>query len=143
MSLRIATAEDFDLVFSMAKKFVESTDYNEHADDEAIKRLITEFLNSDNTDKIILLYGFEGMIAGLAFPFIYGKDKMVTELAWWVEPESRGNETGAKLLEAFEYWAREVVKAKLVTMISLDDKVGKFYEKNGYALQERTYMKVL
>ena len=138
--IRIATREDEELIYNHAMKFVETTPYKDHISERNIRNMIELFTQSD--DKIILLYGDVGMIVGMAAPFIFGGGYIATELAWWVDPEERKNGVGSELLSAFEYWANKI-GCKMVSMSSLDDQVGKFYEKNGYVLQERAYVKVL
>jgi GNAT superfamily N-acetyltransferase len=82
------------------------------------------------------------MLLAVASKSLFSPHKTATEIGWYVSPDERGKEAGKQLLEAFEYWAQKV-GCKYITMISLDDRVGKFYEKKGYSLLERAYMKVL
>ncbi len=141
--LKIATLDDFNTVKTYALNFLEVSGYKDFSDLEDIDNLITELLAFTGTDAIVLL-GEGGMLAGVAKPFIFGSTKRVaSEVAWWVEPDARKNGIGKELLEAFEFWAKEKAGCALVTMVSIDDLVGKFYEKNGYKLYERAYMKVL
>jgi GNAT superfamily N-acetyltransferase len=79
----------------------------------------------------------------MATPFPFGPYSLATETAWWVEPDKRGSGLGLQLLQAFEYWAKEKAGAAMISMSSLDDKVGEMYTKQGYKLYERAYMKVL
>src|SRR5688572_6291922 len=140
MSLRIANIQDFDLVFSMAKKFAEASGYSKHMEEDKIKAIITDLLNGPQERKIIILHGEEGLLAGLVAPFTFGTALMATEVAWWVEPDARGKNVGAELMDAFEFWAKKV-GCSLVIVSSIDDKVGKYYEKRGYKLHERAYLK--
>lgn len=139
--LKIATIEDKALVLEMAIKFIEQTEYKEHYTKEKLEALVTDFI-LDPT-KLLLLYGEVGFIAGIIVPFIFGDKRLASELAWWVTPDQRGKEAGGELLLAFEYWAKNVAKCDLISMGSLDDRVGKYYEKNGYKLLERAYLKEL
>lgn len=138
--IRIATTEDEELILRHILKFVATTPYKDYVDEEALKNVINIFLNSP--DKIILCHGEVGMLVGMAVPMIIGKGFIATELAWWVEPEARKNGIGLELIQAFEFWSKKI-GCSLVSMSALDDQLGKFYEKNGYALQERAYVKVL
>lgn len=141
MDIKVATEEDFDLVFEMAKRFISETPFAALADEGKIKKIIHKLL-SDNTKGIVLLCEDKGAIAGMVEQFPYGKETIATELAWWVYPESRGNEIGQLLMQGFEYWAKKV-GCSTVIMSSLDDVVSKFYESQGYVLTERAYMKRL
>lgn len=139
--LKLASLEDIDLVMSMAMKFAESTDLGKYADRASIEALTRQFLSSPPEERIIILHGEAGFIAGLVQPFMLGTVKLATELAWWVEPAYRKKKVGKELVEAFEFWAVNIARAKLISLACYDDEVGKFYEKNGYRLFERAYMK--
>lgn len=138
--IRIATKEDFDLVLNMALKFSASSPYAKYTDVDKLKILIETFLEEDRSKSIILLHSDKGMLAAIVTPFLFGNIKLSTEVGWWVEPEARGLKIGKELLDAYEYWAKQV-GCSLVTMSSLDDSVGKYYEMNGYTLYERAYIK--
>lgn len=142
MSLKIATIEDLDLVVSMAVKFIEATEYKNLYTEDKIRELASNLLQADKDKTIIFLYGDVGFLAGVTSPFLFGDVKQASEVAWWVEPSARGKEAGKELIKVFEYWAHKV-GCKVVTMVSLDEKVGKIYEKNGYKLYERAYLKEL
>jgi GNAT superfamily N-acetyltransferase len=139
--LRIATIEDEDLILELALKFVNESPYKEYANEEYIRGLIKDFLASDQSVKIVLLHE-NSMLAGMVSPFLFGPHLMATEVAWWVDLDSRKKKIGEELLEAFEFWAKKV-GCDLITMVSIDDTLGKYYEKKGYSLHERAYMKEL
>lgn len=140
MGLRLATAEDQELIKNMGMQFINSIPYQKHTSEDKINMIATEFAGSDRPDKVAILYDDVAMLLGVATPFLFGTKLCAVEIAWWVDPEYRKSNIGRELLEAFEYWAKKV-GCELVTMISLDERVGKFYEKNGYVLTEHTYMK--
>lgn len=138
--LRIATIEDLPLVLDLGMKFANSSKYSKLADKNKIEQVAKDLLEADNNQKIVLLYEDYGMLAGLVTPFIFGTASCATELVWYVEPDKRGTKAGTALLEAFEFWAK-AVGCSTITMVSIDDKVGKYYESKGYTLYERAYMK--
>lgn len=140
MDIRIATIDDLDLVVNMFCRFGENSPYKNYVGKEQITNVMKNILEADNNEKIILLHGEVGMIIGIATPFLYGPHIVATELAWWVNPEARNSSVGKELLNAFEFWAKRV-GCTLITMISLDDQLGNYYEKRGYSLFERAYMK--
>jgi GNAT superfamily N-acetyltransferase len=139
--LRIARPEDFDLIKGMILKFAENSPIADQVSEDKLSALIENFI-SNGQDKIILLHGEAGLIAGMVTPFIYGNGLVATELVWWVEPDKRKSSVGKELLKAFEFWANKI-GCKFVVMSSLDEEVGKFYEKNNYVLRERSYIKGL
>lgn len=136
--IRIATLDDLEQIVSMSMKFVQDTPYSEYANQETIRDLAMNLV-SDNNKSIILLSD-HGMIAGLVTPNLFGSGHFATELAWWIDPEYRGSREGSQLLEAFEYWSK-LVGCKAINMTCLDDQVGQYYEKKGYRLRERAYIK--
>lgn len=140
--MKVAELEDIDVILEMAMKFVETTGYKDVSDKDFIRSLIEHYLLSDHTQKIIILDDF-GFIAGQATPFPFGPGSVASETAWWIDPASRGQNHGGKLVQAFEYWAKNVAGCNFVSLTSLNSTVEKLYKKNGYKLYERAYMKVL
>ncbi len=141
--LKRATIEDFDLVYDMAVKFSEEfSQYKEFVEPLFLETIIRDILMSPDELKVALLHGEMGMLLGEVSQFPYGPHLVAVERAWWVKPENRMTKVGLELLEAFEFWANKV-GCKIITMSCLDEGVGKLYEKQGYKLSERAYMKVI
>lgn len=141
--LRLATTEDTDLVYSMAEKFIETTRYKNIYTKQKLYDTVDQFIDAQGEGKVLLLYGDKGFIAGFVYPFYFGDILQATEVAWWVEPEHRKDKVGDQLLTAFEYWAKEKMGCKLMSMAALDDKLEKFYVSKGYLLSEHIYSKEL
>lgn len=141
--MKIAAPEDFEDLKTMGMNFLNASPYKDHGDEEVISKIIVNFISGDPSEKIILLKSGEGFVIGMVTPFIFGKDPVATEIAWWVEPDKRSQGLGAELHQALEYWAKNVAGCKFMSMASLDKTVEKYYKKNGYKLYERAYMKVL
>lgn len=139
-SVKVATEEDFDTVYRMALEFVRMSPYALFYSEGRVARVIKDILS--NPDRSVILLTDHGMLAGMKVPFTYGLDEQAVELAWWVDEEYRNTGLGKKLIEEFECWAARN-GCRFVTMISLDDQVGGYYEKNAYKLCERAYMKDL
>jgi len=140
--LKVATHEDFDVIHKMAMNFLNSSPYKDLGNEDTIAVLIADILNSPQNERIII-FSEAGFIVGAAMPFLFGPHMLASEVAWWVEPDHRGNGEGLNLLSAFEYWAKNIANCKLISMSSLDKEVEKYYKKNGYKLYERAYMKVI
>lgn len=136
--LKIATLDDFELVKKMASNFLEVSGYKDMSDEDTVDNVIYDLITRQ--EGVILLHGEAGMLAGTVAKFPFGRGYIATEVAWWVEPDARKTGVGKELLEAFEHWA-SLVGAKHVHMVSLDESVGKYYEKQGYKLYERAYLK--
>lgn len=114
--------------------------YPDWVGDEVIYDLVCDLI--DDPSKVILLYEDKGFLAGITHNFLLGPHRMAVELGWYVQPEYRGEKIGKALIDGFENWA-EVMDCKLITMVSIDEEMGKYYEKRGYKLYERSYMKEL
>lgn len=138
--IKIATPSDIDLIVKMAMEFAATTNYP--IKEESVRTLVSTLVSQEHPESIIFLHGEDGMLAATANKFVFGTEYVATELAWWVAPDKRKSNIGSELLEAFEYWAYKIGCSKVV-MVSLDDDIGKFYEKKGYSLVERAYMKDL
>lgn len=134
--------DDLDTIVEMAMKFVAMTGYDQLSNVDDIKLLAQEVLEAPRDQCIVLLDDF-GFIAGRATKFPFGPYLIASEIAWWIDPDSRGENKGAKLMEAFEYWAKNVAKCDMISMTSLNATVEKIYKRKGYKLYERAYMKVL
>lgn len=141
--MKIATTEDVAEVLEMSMKFMDSTGYKKYSDEQNIRNLIESIVTGRQDQMIILLKPGVGFIAGQATPFAFGPHYLASEIAWWINEEQRKTGAGAELIEAFEYWAKNVSGCTIISLTSLDDSVGKFYEKKGYKLHERAYMKEL
>lgn len=140
--MKIATLEDLDQIYSMGIKFMEASNYVDYSDPEVVKNVILWHISGDPKERIILLED-GGFLAASVQPFPFGKGKIASETAWWVNEEARKSGVGRELMNAFEYWAKEVAGCDMVVMTSLDEDVEKIYKKNGYKLYERAYMKVI
>ena len=141
--MKVATLEDKEDVTAMVMKFIASTDYADFAGEEQLNSLITNYLENPSNTQVCILEPGKGMLAGMVTPFLFGPYLLATEIAWWVDPDQRGSGLGIQLLQAFEYWAKEKAGCHMISMSSLDDKVGEMYQKQGYKLYEGAYMKVL
>jgi GNAT superfamily N-acetyltransferase len=108
-------------------------------DPGTLTRVLKQFLQENS---VFIAENGHGMLVGMKRPFIYGVCDTAIELSWWVDEEYRNTGLGKELLKAFEDWAKEN-NCKFMTMVSLDDHAGHLYEKLGYTLAERTYMKVI
>jgi GNAT superfamily N-acetyltransferase len=87
----------------------------------------------------------QGMIGGFLAPFPYVQEIIIgQELFWWVDPSARGH--GLDLLDTFETEAR-ARGAWIVAMSLMEqmrgDVLSRLYERRGYRLLERSFMKVL
>jgi hypothetical protein len=141
--IKIATLEDLPEILEMGMKFVSKTGYDKYSDEQTIENLIRTVITGQQNEMIILLIPGVGFIGGQTSPFAFGPHLLASEIAWWINEDKRKSGAGIELIDAFEYWAKHVAGCTIITLTSLDDKVGKVYEKKGYKLHERAYMKEL
>lgn len=146
MTLKLATAEDFPYILEMAQKFAAASPYKDFPmEEEKIQELILTLMK-DRNKTIIVLYVHDGkpvgMLAGMSSEMIFSREIIASEVIWWVDPGFRSRKTLA-LKEAYEYWAKRI-GAKYIQMANLDDqKIERYYERTGYKLTERAYLKVI
>ena len=141
--IRVANHGDFEAIKTMGMEFIKSTEHiSKYAEEEYIDLLIMDMLNASQFTDIILI-GDGGMLMGKAIPFLFGSATMATEIAWYVSPDKRWTGLGKELIEAFEYWAKNVSNCAFISMGSVNDAVGEYYIKKGYELSERAYIKEL
>jgi len=147
MMVRHATLSDFPEVCRMARDFHASTEYRQIPFDEASCYLL--FQSALESDTVFVSENGEvnGFILGLPFPCPLNRMvTMVSEMAWWVDPEYRNTSAGIRLLQSLERAAKAYGSMSL-TMICLEsmepDKVQGIYERMGYKQTERAFMRSL
>jgi hypothetical protein len=90
-------------------------------------------------------FELKGAIAGLVYENVFDGGLCATELFWYVWPGALKG-TGAKLLDAFEDWAR-FRKCTRVTMALMRhneaERLDKYYIDHGYEAFETHYVKLL
>lgn len=86
--------------------------------------------------------GIGGFIVGLYTDHAFNDAKMAAELGWFMTKDKRGGTQAIRLVKAFEQWAKDI-GAEYVAMcdiIGLSD-LANLYDRSGYSLTERTFMK--
>lgn len=140
--MRLASIADIDAISTMANQFINQTEYKDHYNAGVLEDVLMTLLSLPKEDAVVLIEDGKGMLLGKTCPFAFGNKKMAVEIGWWVNPDNRKEGVGKQLIEAFEYWANKI-NCDLIIMVSIDEEVGKYYEKTGYKLVERMYMKEL
>lgn len=146
MTLRLATKEDYTDIIRMARRFHEASPYSDLEFSEEQSRLVFEKYIGSNKTEIVIILAVDtepfGMIIGAASELPFSKDKVASELAWWVDEDKRGSKDSLMLFKAYQDWALRV-GAKITQMAMLDDvtNLNKFYLKQGFVPAERSYIK--
>lgn len=103
-------------------------------------------LNYMNENHLVLVdEEFTGFIAANSYVWMLDPSiKVACELAWWVNPEARGQGIAKQLVEGYEAWAREI-GCKHIEMSALaktdSDDLSRFYNKIGFNMIQRTFRK--
>lgn len=144
MIVRQAIFKDRDQFVRLANSFYKESGYDFELDQGLLINNFVHSIDSDNVKVFVIQDGNKlvGMIVGGIQQTLFSKDLIATELAWFVEEEYRGNKISLQLLEMYEEWARES-GCTFVTMVDIDplNNLQKLYERKGYSLKEKTYVK--
>jgi len=147
-----ATEPDVETYLILLEKFHSKSTIKDYAkfDYTSCKSFLLNCLA--NPDIIVLCCKNEqnkitGIAAGLLFHLYFNHNyKVVQELWWWVEEESRGSFCGKLMYNALEQWATEK-QAHGMFMIALEDEnvnsMVKVYNRKGFVGTERTFIKEL
>jgi Acetyltransferase (GNAT) family len=140
--------EDIDDVIRLSHEFYQNSPYSDFDWDEGHAReMAGVFLTSSPQDKIVILAEEEepvGIIVGLVSSLPMTKSKMAAEFLWWVSEPFRKTRAAFMLFDSYEYWAKNVAKADKIQSVSLSNlDVSKLYEKRGYRMTEKAFIKDL
>lgn len=147
MTLRLATKEDYGDILRMAKNFHRESPYSSlEFSEDASKELFEQYLAGDKTRLIIIVSEMDskprGMVIGLSSSPLFSRDKMSTEIAWWMDHEYRKTRDSLLLISAYEDWSKRV-GSKITQVAMLDDvtDLSSFYRKHGFKQAERSFIK--
>jgi len=136
-------ALDFILVM---KQFLKEAKYTFRVDAKYTQDNFETIAQDENY--IVLLVEEEeeivGFLVGVIGSTLFSKDLIAIELGWYLLPEHRNAKTGLKLVDAFEKWSQNK-NCKHVSMVDIDTlkDLKPLYERRGYVLTEKTYVKEL
>lgn len=110
---------------------------------------VTHFLQNQGKDFITIVSCHEdrpvGVIAAAAIVPDFSEDRIATEFVWWVDAEYRKSRRALELLNAYEFWAKNVARCKLWHMALFEtedrDAIAKLYERKHYVPTEQTFIK--
>lgn len=116
-------------------------------DIEKLDKLIEDLTKEDIDNHILLIAKNPepcGLIAGVTSEIIFSRDKIASELMWWVDEEHRRSKVGMALLQAFELWASRI-GCNMVQMVSVETEIAealeRVYTSNGYKVTEKAFIK--
>lgn len=143
MTIRTAVAEDTPEIVAMAERFVAQTSYRNliAIDPARVAETVRTLVAGSGAIFVAQRAGGDlvGMIALTVYDHPFSGDRVVSELAWWVEPGNRGR-VGLWLLKRAEQWANEV-GAVWLQMIAPTPEVEQMYERLAFVPIERSYQR--
>jgi len=141
--IRKATTEDIFSIAVLGRQFVREVGEEFSFDSETAIRSLQMAIPSDQ----FFLWVSEqdgdvvGFLAGTLSGTLFSKDKVASELVWYMDPAHRGSEA-IKLVNKFEDWAK-ANGCNRVSMADVDllNSLSSLYERKGYKLYEKAYVK--
>lgn len=146
-SIRIANPFDMPVLLDMLRSYREQTPLEflrEANDAQYITKLLSEFIAGRGvifvaeTDKVI------GMLIAQIAPSIWSPTHLImTELAYWVEPEARGSTAGYRLLKAYERYGEALKHEKRIVSFVISKMINSpdlQYQKFGFEKLEEFWV---
>lgn len=150
--VRPATLHDVPYILEMCQTFYLTSPFFDKLlfDSKKVRSTIEALIKNPDLGVVLLSLfpeGFpSGMLIGMLVEAPFSTEKIATELAWYIYPEGRASRASICLVDAFERWAKGK-GARISTMMLLDElrgsSVERLYDRRGYELTEKSYMKVL
>ena len=149
MPVRLATADDLDVIAAMGQRFFAGTRYAaalspSHEDMRAAIGAVCEHgrvwvAEVDGVPR--------GFLAAILQPVWFSPGARVAlETSWWMDEDVRGRVEGVRMLAEFERWAKEEgAKAICMSDIVLEGESAaeRILTRLGYRITERTFTKGL
>lgn len=138
---------DIPTIVDMAREFWKQTMYDEDYDGEHVAAMARYAMGQGLLAVLEIEGKVEGFTAGIAGPILGNPNVLQgTEIAWWVNPESRRGRHSLDLLHHIENQAR-AQGVKYWNMISMEScaphVAERIYVSQGYTHSETSYTRVL
>ena len=151
MTVRAATIDDIDNVYTLCREFQAISPYaDQEISPDHFYHFLRHYLKPKPEEHIILLYIRDGEPVGIIAGQItvgshfFDENRIATELVWYVQPELRRGMAPMRLLQAYEQWA-ELMGCKKVSLSAVENKhraaLSQMYEKMGYQSTEETFVR--
>jgi len=139
--IRAAVLEDVPRLVELGRALLQTAYGGVFSDaPDILAGLMTGLVTGDQSTVLVLDgdAGVMGAIGLIAQPHFASGDLMAAEIFWYVDPLKRG--AGVRLLREAERWAR-AHGALALQMVAPNARVATLYERLGYALMERSYLR--
>lgn len=144
--IRQATKDDILDILVVCKQFARETKQPAKFDAKHFANSLGNLISLDHGLVLLSIEDDEvvGILIAVASQFVFSPQMVATEMGWYVLPEYRDYRRGVKLVQAFEAWAKEI-GADFIAMSDIvqTQDLSKLYERQGYKLSEKTYVKEL
>lgn len=147
-TLRHAGLDDIPAIIEMAKTLYEGSTYSTmRLDLTRGVAFLEKFIIEGNENFLVMLSHDNGkpvgVIAAHAFTPLFSSEKIAAEVLFWLDPAYRTSDRGKELTLAYEYWAKliGVSICQYGLLSSADQRLAKFYERNGAVEAERVFYK--
>lgn len=142
--VRHAVESDLPRLVELMRQFGASRSFREPftQDRSVMSELLMSCLNPAHGTVLVLVEdrAVVGLIVMCLMDHPLSRERIASELAWFVDPENRGG--GHRLLLAVEAWARECGVTRL-SLVAPSERIGRIYERWGFSPMEATYSKAL
>lgn len=148
--VRKAVVGDIPAMVMIGKRFIDESGYRKLGINGNPHKLHDSLQKAVNDESCgVFVADRAGVLIGVAqavkFTNYFSDAPTAIELFWWVAPEHRGGSSAIRLMEAMERWADEqlCVTFAMVDIVSINGSAPRIYERRGYELCERTWIKRL
>lgn len=144
ISIRRATIADIGWMMIQLREF--SDHYGGKYPLFGDKYYVEEAMIKTITDHIVFVAecsrrGLVGFICGVLVDHLYNpRIKMLTELFWWVEPQSRRTRASKMLIDEYVHWGKQHANWLTFGLMANSPVKQKALEKRGFRLQETSYL---
>jgi len=142
--VRPAVESDIHEFIVLAKRFSKEAKYGMTLDIDLVVENFHGGLANPEVCWLVLEEEGEmvGFLMGVTNSPLFSRDKIGVELGWFVHPDHRNGHSAVKLMVSFEQWCKKS-RCKYVTMCDIDtlQSLQPLYERRGYTLTEKSYMK--
>lgn len=135
-SIRMATLDDIEMLCGLVSQYLPQTPYgNMEPDLKTTAIWIRQLI----TGGVIIIADEDSFIGGATFQPPFSAETVAAEIMWGsLKKGIQRPKVEKQLLEAFEYWARNIIKADAIQIGSFHG--DKFLTKRGYDRCETLYL---
>jgi hypothetical protein len=147
--IKIGQVADLEVALALSTEFLRESPYKGMPVDlDKYSGSLSAILKDINCGVVIfsLCNGTpSGLLVGSVSEVYFNREKVAFELMWYVREECRNTRTSMRMYDVYSYWAEHLAKVDYVQMNCLSDSNGdtltKFYERKGFKMVEKGFIK--